>query len=104
MMQATFSVQDRCVTISLDGIFDLHAYRSFHLVRQRLLAHGDVGAIELDFAAVTLMDSSALGMLLELHGDVEERAIPIRIRHCNPFIERTLVYANFNRMFDILPD
>jgi anti-anti-sigma factor len=104
MMQATFGVRDRCVTISLGGIFDVHAHRSFQLMRQQLQARDDVRALELDLAAVTLMDSSALGMLLELRRDVEARGIPIRIRHCSPFVARTLLYANFDRLFDILPD
>jgi hypothetical protein len=43
-------------------------------------------------------------MLLELRRDVEAREIPIRIRHCSPFVARTLLYANFDRLFDILPD
>jgi anti-anti-sigma factor len=104
MMQATFGVQDRCVTISLGGIFDVHAYRDFQLMRRQLQARDDILALELDLAAVMLMDSSALGMLLELRRDVEARGIPIRIRHCSPFVARTLRYANFDRLFDILPD
>lgn len=103
-MQATFSMQDQCATLRLDGRFDLYAHRAFNDACLMLHAHQDIKSIALDFSALNYMDSSGLGMLLVLHSTVEARAIPIHILHCQAHIRRILGYANFNQLFQIMPD
>lgn len=102
-MPVSFRIQEHRAVIRPGKRFDLYAHKSFTEACMKLQARKDIRAVELDFSAVTYMDSTGLGMLLVLHRNIEERAIPISIMNCKPNIRRSLNYANFGQLFQIMP-
>ena len=57
--------------------------------------------VEIDFSDVHYIDSSGLGSLLLLRELVEKLTRTISIVQCQPTVMKTLMMANFHRIFDI---
>lgn len=87
------------VTIAIEGRFDFNLYRPF---RDAYLPHTIPGIhYVLNFGATDFMDSSALGMLLQLREHAEGQGAQITIRNCNSTLAKILRIANFQRLFTI---
>lgn len=86
-------------TIEVDEKFD------FALVTEFRDAYADLPAsirqIEIDLGKTQYMDSSALGMLLNMQKILSDRNLTYRITNCRPQIARILEISRFNKKFDI---
>ena len=87
------------VTISVHGRFDHTLYRAFREAYSPYTAPGL--RVVLNLGATEFIDSSALGMLLQLREEVGGDTANISIRNCNPTLSKILRIANFQRLFTI---
>ena len=66
-----------------------------------LAAEGESPKMVLDFAGVSHMSSSALGMLITLHKRVRERGGQLRLCNIQPGIYEVFVITRLNEIFQI---
>lgn len=94
----TFSsqVKDGELTISLGDRFD------FSVVEQFRHSYKDKSprSIVVDFMATSYMDSSGLGMLLNMKRHFND-AVPITLRGCSVGIKKVLMISRFETQFSI---
>jgi len=97
-MSVTSSESGNAVTISVSGRFDFSAHQEF-ISSYRDLAKGEKHFI-VDLGATEYMDSSAMGMLLQLreHADKSSR---VQLVNANSNIQEILKIANFDKLFDV---
>jgi anti-anti-sigma factor len=81
--------------------FDANSQPEFRQVYSHALDESGVTSIELDFSAVTYVDSSALGNLLLLRERVGKTKQAISFVHCGGAVMDALTTASFQRVFDI---
>lgn len=99
-MSIEVQVDDKVVTISLSGSFDIGCYESFNDSYRPYITKSDSVFI-IDMQGATYMDSSALGMLLLLRdrtGGDKER---ILITNVGEAVMEVLKIANFDQLFNI---
>ncbi len=93
------SPDNKVVTLAIDGRFDFTLYRAF---REAYTPFKEAGTTYvLDLAKADYMDSSALGMLLQLREHAGADTATIRIINCRPSLAKILKIANFQRLFAI---
>lgn len=83
--------------ISIEGMFDFNLMQAFRN------SYDNIDGIEcfiLDFAGVEYMDSSALGMMLNMRKTVGEQA-RIVIRDAQPAVGKILQMSRFDKKFEI---
>lgn len=98
-LSAEASPDHKVVTVTIEGRFDFTLYRVF---REAYRPYKESGTTYvLDLAKADYMDSSALGMLLQLREHAGGDAAMIRIINCRPFLAKVLKIANFQRLFTI---
>lgn len=84
------------LTISITGRFD------FEMVQEFRSAYADkkAGSYVIDMRGTEHMDSSALGMLLNMRKSLGENA-DISIINCRPQIKKILTISRFDKKFKI---
>ncbi|WP_111977719.1 STAS domain-containing protein [Algibacillus agarilyticus] len=86
-------------TIQIKGKFD------FNLVQDFRAAYADVGdntpKVIIDLRETEYMDSSALGMLLNMQKNLGSKVSGIRIANCRPQIKKILQISRFDKKFEI---
>lgn len=87
--------------ISLAGRFDFHAHRDFRQCCDEVLADDKVKEVDIDFARVDYLDSSALGMLLLLREKAEARGKRIVLSGLQGAVKQVLDIANFGKLFTL---
>jgi len=87
-------------TVALAGELDLDAAPE---MRERLLEaiHSGTARIVVDLAAVTFMDSTALGVLLAAHQRITVRHAPFTLRNVPAPVAAVLTHTGLNRVFTI---
>lgn len=97
-MSVTTSEQGNTITIKVSGRFDFSAHQDF-IGAYRDVPKGEKNFI-VDLSDTEYMDSSAMGMLLQLreHGDKAER---IELQNANANIKEILRIANFDKLFNL---
>ncbi|QFU05466.1 STAS domain protein [Pseudoalteromonas sp. THAF3] len=77
----------------------------FNLVQDFRTAYADVHAdtkhVEVDLRETSYMDSSALGMLLNMHKALRGQVEGITISHANPQLKKILQISRFDKKFTI---
>ena len=99
-MGVKVQVDDKVVTISLLGSFDIGCYEAFNDSYKPYLSQAD-NVFIIDMSEATYMDSSSLGMLLLLRdrtGGDRERVI---ITNVGESVMEILKVANFDQLFHI---
>ena len=86
-------------TIGLDEKFDFAKVHDFKEAYSVLPP--DVQVVEVDLAKTEYMDSSALGMLLNMQKSLSGRDLTFQITHCRPQVARILKISRFDKKFDI---
>lgn len=86
-------------SIKLPPRFDLVATGMFRQTYAKVLADGAVTMIEIDFADVQYIDSTALGSLLLLRDRADKSARSVTLANCQPRVMKILTEANFHRIF-----
>jgi len=95
------AILDRAATLHLKGGFSFSGLASFEFAYKQVLNNLNVDHIDLNFAEVTYIDSSALGMLLVLRQHVQLRKASLHLFNPNDLVARILDRASFNRLFTI---
>jgi HptB-dependent secretion and biofilm anti anti-sigma factor len=88
------------MNIIVSGCFDFSMQEDFELAYQQ--GEPDRTEYTLDLSTVDYMDSSALGMLLQLKDYAGSAGGDIKIKTCNRQIINILRISNFNLMFQII--
>ncbi len=100
-MSITSSISDdsKQVTIAVTGRFDFSNHQSF------VKAYKDHPKGEKNFvvelSAAEYMDSSAMGMLLQLREHSTKEKNCVVLAHCNEAILEILRIANFDKLFTV---
>ena len=63
----------------------------------------DCTGITINMRKTQYIDSSGLGLLLNLKHNIRERNIPIKLKNARPNIHKILLTAVFDRQFEIEP-
>lgn len=87
--------------IRMEGRFDLHSILDFRNTVRPLLTDPEAETLVVDFSHVSFVDSSALGILLLLREQAEEKHKSVVLTHCGPDLQRVLSISQFNRLFRI---
>ncbi|NVK56395.1 MAG: STAS domain-containing protein [Alteromonadaceae bacterium] len=90
---------DTTLVILVGEKFDFVLVDSFRRAYEDLPA--EIRQIDVDLSATQYMDSSALGMLLNMQKVLAGRQLVYRIINCRPQIARILEISRFNKKFDI---
>lgn len=100
-MTITANLSDDNTTwvIKLDDKFDFGKVQEFRGAYQSLPE--DITTVEVDLGQTEYMDSSALGMLLNMQKSLSERSLAYKITHCRPQVARILTISRFDKKFDI---
>jgi anti-sigma B factor antagonist len=62
---------------------------------------GEVEVVVVDLTEATLLDSTALGVLVAAHGRLAKQDIPLKLACTNRLIHRVLTISGFDRVFDL---
>ena len=85
--------------VALTGRFDFNCHREFRSACDGALGHPDASNIEIDFRRVEYLDSSALGMLLQLRERAQAASRAVRLANCSGIVGDVLKVANFGKLF-----
>ena len=85
------------VTITLDNSFDFDSVADF----RNAYVNNPGKEYLVDFRNTEYMESSGLGMLLNMLKYLGETNTVIRLINCRPHIQRVLKISNFQKKFDI---
>lgn len=98
-LSKSLSPDGKTFTIQINGKFD------FNLVQEFRAAYIDIGndkpKVVVDLRDTEYMDSSALGMLLNMQKNLGPKASSIAISNCRPQIKKILQISRFDKKFDI---
>lgn len=98
-ISATASQDGAEIRIRISDRFDFNLHRDFRSAYER---HGGSGArYVLDLSDTSYLDSSALGMLLQLREHAGGSKDAVNIVNASPGIREILQIANFDRLLTI---
>jgi anti-anti-sigma factor len=100
-MDTTVSTSDGRSVIRLGGRFDFNAHREFRDAVDQVLKSEGPHEIQVDFAAVDYLDSSALGMLLMLRDKARSAGKSVSLANCRGAVKQVIEIANFGKLFAI---
>lgn len=100
-METQFNSDNPRAVISIDGRFDFSRHREFRGICDQTLGAAGVREVEVDFARVSYIDSSALGMLLLLRDNARLANKTVRLVNCRGSVRQILDIANFAKLFPI---
>lgn len=89
------------VTITLGETFDFSCVEEFRRAYESVETDGDNKHFVIDLRRTHYMDSSALGMLINMQKFWQDRAGPIRIINTNPQIKKIFTISRFDKKFTI---
>lgn len=87
--------------LSLQGRFDFNCHRDFRSACNNLLDAPGAEPIEIDFGQVEYLDSSALGMLLQVRERAQAKNRQVKLTNCSGIVGDVLKVANFGKLFVI---
>lgn len=96
-IEQSIDTHKKALTIAIDGRFDFEIVKDF---RNAYSEATDIETCIVDLRATEHMDSSALGMLLNMKKSLGER-VNISIINCRPAIKKILTISRFDKKFDI---
>src|SRR5262245_53369534 len=100
---ATFEISVRTgngdLVLDLDGEFDMHEVEAFHRCIDGALASSD-GAVLVDLADVTFIDSSAIQALLMARRGLADQGRELQVRHFTRPVARILNLAGVADLFN----
>lgn len=101
-MSVTFHIREQEATIQIHGHFNFSQHGAFRDACKAVLAHQTIQSLEINLMEVDHLDSSALGMLLVLRDQVDERRIPrLLISNTKPVVRQIFAIAKFDKFFEI---
>jgi anti-anti-sigma factor len=97
MSNVSVSQQGNQMTISISGRFDFNILQEFRDSYSELA--GSDSAFAVDLAQTEYIDSSALGMLLNMKNHLASDDCAIEIRNCQPNLMKIFSIAHFDKKF-----
>lgn len=85
------------VNISLDNQFDFDSVEVF----RRAYVDNSGKSYVVDFRNTEYMDSSGLGMLINMRRYLGDGAVPIKLINCRSQVKKVLKISRFERQFEI---
>lgn len=89
--------RDDVLTVQLEEKFDFDYVEEF----REIYTKSEAKSYVLDFRNTEYMDSSGLGMLLNMRRYLGDGAIPIKLVNCRPQVKKVLLISKFETKFDI---
>lgn len=96
-MSLETSLKDDVMTIRLGKNFDFDYVEEF----RDAYANANAKSYIVDFRNTEYMDSSGLGMLLNMRRHCGDGATPIKLVNCRPQVKKILLISRFETKFDI---
>jgi len=95
-----FSNENKIFTMYIEGDFN------FSLLHQFRKAYSDIDVLKdkeiiVDLRKTLTIDSSALGMLLNMQKDLNKPDNEIKIINCNDVVRKIFHITNFEKKFDV---
>ena len=98
-VNTAFSQDDQVYTITIDGSFDFNSLNNF---RQAYTDENIKAAkVVIDMRKTATIDSSALGMLLNMQRHLNKSDGEISIVNCNPIVAKIFAITHFGKKFSI---
>lgn len=98
-LETQLSSDEKVLTIYMEEKFDFGKVQDF---RDAYLQINDsVNTIVVDLANTEYMDSSALGMLLNMQKTMSDKITSFKIVHCRPQVGKILKISRFDKKFDM---
>jgi HptB-dependent secretion and biofilm anti anti-sigma factor len=94
-----FSEDGKQLTIYLEEKFDFSKVQDFRMAYSNV--ESPLDAILINLQKTEYMDSSALGMLLNMHRSLITQVKSFKIVKCRPQVMKILQIARFDKKFDI---
>ena len=95
----SLSVDESTLTIQIKGKFDFNLVQSFRQAYAQI--EPKTNKVIIDLRETDYMDSSALGMLLNMKKTIESQVRTIEISNCQPQLKKILQISRFDKKFDI---
>ena len=96
-MSLVVNLRDDVLTIDLEERFDFDCVDEF---RQAYIETPAKSCL-VDFRNTEYMDSSGLGMLLNMRRYLGDGKVPIKLVNCRPQVKKVLLISRFETKFDI---
>ena len=93
------SADGKTLTIQIKGKFDFNLVQSFRQAYAEV--DGQTDKVIIDLRETDYMDSSALGMLLNMKKTLGESVSSITISNCRPQLKKILQISRFDKIFEI---
>lgn len=100
MSKVTVTLEDRELKVNIIGRFDydmIDEFRDCYIG----VVDKDIN-ISLDFSQTEHIDSSALGMVLNMKNYLEKEDCAIQIRNCKPNLMKLFTMAHFEQKFKFI--
>lgn len=98
-LSTSTSADGQTFTIEIKGKFDFNFVQDFRNAYSNI--NGNLDAVIVDLRETDYMDSSALGMLLNMQKSLSGKVNRIKISNCRPQIKKILQISRFDKKFDI---
>ncbi|MBB1447675.1 STAS domain-containing protein [Pseudoalteromonas sp. SG41-6] len=94
------SIDGTTLTIQIKGKFDFNLVQSFRQAYAQI--NESIIKVVIDLRETEYMDSSALGMLLNMRKTIESQVSTIQISNCQPQLRKILQISRFDKKYDII--
>jgi HptB-dependent secretion and biofilm anti anti-sigma factor len=104
-VKANYSQDKDTLEISIDGAFDFNLLNNFRDAYKDSANNSTEGSqinYVINLRSTSSIDSSALGMLLNMKRTLNKKDKEIQITHCQPQIKKILIISRFDRKFSII--
>ncbi|WP_372761709.1 STAS domain-containing protein [Pseudoalteromonas sp.] len=98
-LSKSVSADGATLTIYISGKFDFNLVQSFRQAYAEISQK--TSKVIVDLRDTDYMDSSALGMLLNMQKNIEAQVNSIEISNCQPQLKKILQISRFDKKFDI---
>jgi len=99
-INTTFNENDKLYTISVDGDFSFSLLHEFRKAYSSKEAEAAIKVV-IDMRKTETIDSSALGMLLNMQTHLNKKDGEIKIINCNPVVGNIFNITNFGKKFSV---
>lgn len=93
------STDGKTFIMQIKGKFDFNLVQDFRLAYANVT--NDTETVVVDLRETEYMDSSALGMLLNMQKLLSDKVDNFKISNCRPQIKKILQISRFDKKFDI---
>ncbi|MFA7279622.1 MAG: STAS domain-containing protein [Sterolibacterium sp.] len=100
-MDIRTAVQNNISTISLKGRFDFAEHLAFSVAVRSLPEDSTITEIKVNLSDVDYLDSSALGMLLQLREKAKVAGKTVSLAGATGSVKNVLKIANFEKLFPV---